>query len=328
MNETNTVEKNKLALPFKILCVVLAVAVIFGGWFAYSTTEKINSLSNQITKSSAKADKTEKDLKAQLKEANSTISDYEKELQEYRRLIYNLQAANAEQEALIKDLSTPLNGRDDKTPEPADTKIAYLTFDDGPSEHTEEILKILSERGAVGTFFVINNAYLDKARDILKQGSALAMHSATHDYATIYSSVDAYFADLYLIESRIFEITGVKPTIMRLPGGGSNTISKQYATGIVTQIVERLNAEGYVRFDWNVDSTDASAASVPAHTLLQKIQAACAGKQVVNILMHDTNQKKTTVEALPAIIDWLRAEGYQFMTLSPTSTLIQHEVNN
>ena len=63
-------------------------------------------------------------------------------------------------------------------------------------------------------------------------------------------------------------------------------------------------------------------------SLLEKVKAACVDKPVINVLMHDTDQKKTTVEALPLIIDYLRSEGYQFMTLSPTSTLIQHSVNN
>ncbi|MBQ2704752.1 MAG: polysaccharide deacetylase family protein [Clostridia bacterium] len=312
----------------KTLCAVLAALIIFLVWYICSTNNSLNALDKRIDKLTSQSAKTEKELNAKLKEANATIKDNEAQLKEYRDLINRLKAENAEQAALIGELQTPLNGRDEKTAEPADTKIAYLTFDDGPSEHTEEILKILSERGAVGTFFVINNKYLDKAAAIHKQGSALAMHSATHDYKTIYSSVDAYFADLYMIEARIYEVTGIKPKIMRLPGGSSNTVSKDYATGVVTQIVERLNAEGYIYFDWNVDSTDASAASVPALTLLEKVKSACVDKPVINVLMHDTDQKKTTVEALPLIIDYLRSEGYQFMTLSPTSTLIQHSVNN
>ena len=312
----------------KVLCAVLAALIIFLVWFVYSTNNNISALDKKIDKLTSQSAKTEKELNNRLKEAKDTIAGNEKQLQEYRELINRLKAENSEQAALIGELQTPLNGRDEKTAEPAETKIAYLTFDDGPSEHTEEILKILSERGAVATFFVTNNKYLDKAAAIQKQGSALAMHTATHDYKTIYSSVDAYFADLYMIESRIYETAGIKTKIMRLPGGTSNTISKQYAAGVVTQIVERLNAEGYVYFDWNVDSTDASANDVPAQTLIDKIKEASVDKPIINVLMHDTDAKKTTVEALPQIIDYLRSEGYQFMTLSPNSTLIQHEVNN
>jgi len=147
----------------KIMCAVLAALIIFLVWFSCSTNNSIDRLNKQIDKLTSQSAKTEKDINAKLKDAKTTIKSNEAQLQEYRDLINRLKAENAEQAALIGELQTPLNGRDDKTAEPADTKIAYLTFDDGPSEHTEEILKILSERGAVGTFFVINNKYLDKA---------------------------------------------------------------------------------------------------------------------------------------------------------------------
>ncbi len=336
MKKATGIFRNKYTpLVCKILCVVLALMLIATGFYVYSdycegikTADEISKLKGQLSSAEADAAKKQAGLNSQIGGLQSTLADYEKQLQEYRRLIMNLENANSEQQALIKDLTTPLNGRDDKTPEPADTKIAYLTFDDGPSEHTEEILKILTEKEAVATFFVINSKHIDKIKDINKQGSALAMHSATHNYQTIYKSVDAYFADLKIIEGKIFELTGIQPKIMRLPGGSSNTISKKYSKGVVTKIVERLNAEGYYYFDWNVDSTDATKDNVPAQTLLAKVKSSCKDKPVVNILMHDTDQKKTTVEALPAIIDYLRSEGYQFMTLSPTSTPIRHTVNN
>ncbi len=268
--------------------------------------------------------------KSSLDSALVEISDNKSEIEKYRKLIKTLETTNAEQEELISSLTTPLNGRDEKTPEPTEEKVAYLTFDDGPSEHTEEILNILTEKDAVATFFVKHNGkYIDKLEPILKQGSALAMHTYSHDYKQIYSSVDAYFADLKQIQDVIFEKTGVTPTIMRLPGGSSNQISKQYCKGVVTQIVERLNAEGYIYFDWNVDSRDASTdKDKSAEALLNNIKNSCKDKRVINILMHDTNDKKSTVEALPQIIDYLREEGYIFMTLSPNSTLIQHTVAN
>ncbi len=336
MKKATGIFRNKYTpLVCKILCVVLALMLVATGFYIYAdynegvkTAQQIEKLKGQLSSAKADASKSQSKLSSQLGEAQSTLKEYEKQMMEYRRLIMNLENANSEQQSLIKDLTTPLNGRDDKTPEPPATKIAYLTFDDGPSEHTEEILQILTEKEAVATFFVINSKHIDKVKDINKQGSALAMHSATHNYQNIYKSVDAYFADLKIIEGKIFELTGIQPKIMRLPGGSSNTVSKKYCKGVVTQIVKRLNDEGYYYFDWNVDSTDATKDDVPAQTLLAKVKAGCKDKPVVNILMHDTDAKKTTVEALPAIIDYLRSEGYQFMTLSPTSTPIRHSVNN
>ncbi len=318
-----------------IMSIVLCVVLVAVGGFSIYTINAQNGRIDRLSKKvvslekslNSKEDSIDK-LKGELSEAETEIAEYEEELKKYRKLVATLQTLNQEQESLINELKTPLNGRDEKTLEPADTKIAYLTFDDGPSEHTEEILKILTEKDAVATFFVIGNKHIGKTDAIIKQGSAVAMHSLTHTYSKIYSSADAYFEDLYAIEAKIYENCGVKPKIMRLPGGASNTISKQYSKGVVTQITQRLKDEGYVYFDWNVDSTDASKNGVPVDTLLQKIKDGSKNKPVINILMHDTDAKKTTVEALPAMIDYLRSEGYQFMTLSPTSTVIQHAVNN
>ncbi len=320
-----------------ILCIILAVlvaAVSVTAVFQYTSfTSKLNLMQTELTAQNALIVEQQGTIdknQAQLESALAEISSNKAEIEKYRKLISTLESTNAEQQELINSLTTPLNGRDEKTPEPTEEKIAYLTFDDGPSEHTEEILRILTEKEAVATFFVKNNGnYMDKLEPIIKQGSALAMHTYSHDYKQIYSSVDAYFEDLYEIEKVIFEKTGVSPKIMRLPGGSSNEISKKYCKGVVTDIVARLNDEGYIYFDWNVDSRDASSdKDKSAAALINNIKNATRDNRVINVLMHDTNDKKTTVEALPEIIDYLRAEGYSFMTLSPTSTLIQHSVNN
>lgn len=327
----------KKFIVFMVISIVLAIAVVGVSVFSVLNNNRLNNkIDTLIAENSAQNALIAEqqgiisDNQTAIDKALAEISSNKAEMEKYRKLISTLESANAEQQELINSLTAPLNGRDEKTPEPTDTKIAYLTFDDGPCEHTEEILKILTEKEAVATFFVKNNdKYIDKLSSILDQGSALAMHTYTHDYKKIYSSVDAYFEDLYAIEKVIFEKTGVSPKIMRLPGGSSNSISKQYAKGVVTQIVARLKAEGYTYFDWNVDSRDASSdKDKSAAALLNNVKKQCKNNQIINVLMHDTNDKKTTVEALPQIIDYLKSEGYIFMTLSPTSTLIQHTVNN
>ena len=313
------------------LCAALIGVSVFCGVKTANQRSEITELRAQLQALSGKMSENEAlmaDLQAELDAAADEISANKAEMEKYRKLIKTLETTNAEQEAVINSLTSPLNGRDEKTAEPTEEKVAYLTFDDGPSEHTEEILKILTEKDAVATFFVINTKYIDKLDSIISQGSAVAMHSYTHQYDKIYASVDAYFEDLKKIQNVIYEKTGVTPKILRLPGGSSNTISKNYSKGVVTQIVERLNSEGYVYFDWSVDSTDALRNNVPAQTLVEKVKTGCKDKRVVNILMHDTNAKKTTVEALPQIIDFLKEDGYKIMTLSTNSTPVHHTVNN
>ncbi len=343
MDKTNISSKSKNHTDYKkfilfmIISIVLTFAIIGLSVFTVINNRNLNReiglLHTEISAQNALILEQQGLIstnQASLDKALAEIAENKAEMEKYRKLVNTLEAANAEQQALIESLTTPLNGRDEKIPEPTEGKIAYLTFDDGPSEHTEEILKILTEKETVATFFVKNNgSYMDKISTIIEQGSALAMHTYSHDYEKIYSSVDAYFADLKAIETVIYEKTGVSPKIMRLPGGSSNQISKKYCEGVVTQIVERLNAEGYTYFDWNVDSRDASTdKNKSAEALLNNIKKSIGENRVINILMHDTNEKKTTVEALPLIIDYLKEQGYSFMTLSPTSTLIQHTVSN
>lgn len=316
-----------------VLCTALVGVSVFAAVKTSGLSREIDELRTGIAEQSAQiSEQTDiiSDYQSQLDSALDEISANKAEMQKYRKLVKSLETTNAEQEELINSLTRPLNGRDEKTPEPTEEKVAYLTFDDGPSEHTEEILKILTEKEAVATFFVkYNGKYIDKLTPIFEQGSAIAMHTYTHDYAEIYSSVDAYFADLKKIENVIFEKTGITSNILRLPGGSSNTISKKYSNGVVTHIVERLNNEGYTYFDWNVDSRDASNdKDRSAGALINNIKTSSKDKRVINILMHDTNEKKSTVEALPQIIDYLRAEGYIFMTLSENSTVIHQNINN
>ena len=90
------------------------------------------------------------------------------------------------------------------------TKVVYLTFDDGPSENTDKVLKILKKYDAKATFFVTGNnqKYNDSIRKAEKQGNTIALHTYTHDYATVYSSTEAYFNDLQQISDMVKQITG------------------------------------------------------------------------------------------------------------------------
>ena len=207
-------------------------------------------------------------------------------------------------------------------------KIVYLTFDDGPSDNTEKIIDILDEYNAKATFFVTGNNR--KKNDLItkahKKGHAIGLHTYTHDYASVYSSLDAYFSDLQKISDMVESLTGEKSKLIRFPGGSSNTISAHYTKGIMTEITKKVQEQGYQYFDWNCDSTDASGNHVPVEKLVAN---ATSGKgKHINILMHDTDAKDTTVKALPKIIEHYRAQGYVFKALTVDSYAPHHHVNN
>lgn len=215
-----------------------------------------------------------------------------------------------------------------KKDESYDKKIVYLTFDDGPSENTEKILDILKKYNAKGTFFVTGNnkEYNNSLKRIVEEGSAVALHTYTHDYAKVYASEEAYFDDLQKIFDMVKDVTGVESKVIRFPGGSSNTVSKQYCPGLMTTLTKAVQEKGFQYFDWNCDSTDASGNHVAVDKLVSNATSSSA--QHINILMHDTAAKDTTVEALPKIIEHYKKQGYSFEALTVDSYPVHHSVNN
>ena len=206
--------------------------------------------------------------------------------------------------------------------------MVALTFDDGPSENTGKILDILKQYNIKGTFFVTGNhrEHDDLIKRAFDEGNSIGLHTYTHDYATVYASEQAYFDDLQKVSDLVEKITGEKSTLIRFPGGSSNTVSADYVQGLMTTLTKAVHEKGYEYFDWNCDSTDASGNNVAVSKLVQN--ATLCSADHVTILMHDTDAKDTTVEALPQIIEYYRGQGYSFKGLTKDSVAAHHRVNN
>ena len=130
------------------------------------------------------------------------------------------------------------------------------------------------------------------------------------------------------LHDKLLEDLGYDAFAMRFPGGSSNTVSISYCKGIMTDLVKLVQKEGYMYNDWNVDSTDASANSIPAKRIIASVKAGCDPEKYNIILMHDSDAKETTAEALPAIIKWAKKEGYEFRAMTPNCPTYHHKVNN
>ncbi len=204
----------------------------------------------------------------------------------------------------------------DETSEEGNNKKVYLTFDDGPStENTEKILKVLKKYDVKATFFVIyrnSEEEEDLYRRIIEEGHTIGIHSASHNYEKIYKSVDAYLKDFNKLSKHIEELTGVKPEIFRFPGGSVNS----YNGAVYEQIISEMTRRGYTYYDWDVSSGDASYGTASANWITNNVvNGVRKGKSNI-VLMHDTNAKDTTVEALPKIIEKLKKKGYTFEKLT------------
>ena len=205
-------------------------------------------------------------------------------------------------------------------------KTVYLTFDDGPSYLTPQVLDILDSYGIKATFFVTaqNPDYFGLIKEAYDRGNTIALHSYTHEYDQIYASVDAYFEDLDQIAAVVQEQIGYVPCFIRFPGGASNGVSRHYCEGIMTALSQEVQARGYQYWDWNAATGDGESVTTEESIA----NALSAESQTIVLLCHDGELKETTVEALPAIIEGFQERGYVFKPIDRTSTVVHHEIFN
>lgn len=206
------------------------------------------------------------------------------------------------------------------------SKVVYLTFDDGPGVHTERLLNILDNFGVKATFFVTNQypGYRNMIGEAHRRGHTIALHTYSHQYS-IYSSEVDYYNDLKLIEDICVEQTGVKPTIVRFPGGTSNTISNKYCSGIMTALTKSLSYHGYLYSDWNVSSGDAGGTNTVTG-VVSNVISGIQGRDVSIVLQHDI--KGFSVDAVEQIVAWGLANGYTFLPMSESTPMVHQTPNN
>lgn len=206
----------------------------------------------------------------------------------------------------------------------------YLTFDDGPSDNvTPRILDILRDNNIKATFFV-NGYSADKLpliNRIISEGHTLGVHGASHDYASVYSSVEACVNNFNSLRDTILNQTGYTPTVFRFPGGSSNNVSKKYCQGVVSNSANQLTAQGWRYFDWNVDSGDADGKMSRSY-IVNKVKKQLKTGRANVVLMHDYHTKSTTADALQEIINYGNANGYIFCPINETTPDIRHAIAN
>lgn len=209
------------------------------------------------------------------------------------------------------------------------TGVIYLTFDDGPSDITPEVLNVLKENDVKATFFIVDYSEEDKSKvqRIIEEGHTLGLHGMSHDYATIYSSLDAITENFIGLRNKILDDFNYSATYIRFPGGASNTISKNYCEGIMTEATNKVEQEGFTYYDWNVDVDDAGSART-AERIYDNFVAGIAPKRENVVLMHDGYGHQATADALQKIIDYANDNGYVFSAITEDTIPVQHGVNN
>ena len=207
-------------------------------------------------------------------------------------------------------------------------KVIYLTFDDGPSQYTGELLDVLSKYNVKATFFVTgrNSNYFHYIKRAYDEGHTIGLHTYSHNYSLVYSSIDAYFSDLNSINEIVREQTGSYSNIIRFPGGSSNTVSRNYTVGIMSQLSSLVESKGYKYFDWNVSSGDASSVILDSSSYAQNVINGLGNGSYYVVLQHDTNVN--SIRAVSKIIEYGLSHGYSFRAIDINSPTVHHRIAN
>lgn len=260
-------------------------------------------------------------LKNEYDKINERLLVIQDEFNEYKDSLEALQdvqddiiplAGNAEAVTVVSKQSPGLgNG----------IRYVYLTFDDGPSPHTAEILDILASYNVKATFFVCGKSgYDDMYKRIVDEGHTIGMHSYSHDYKILYESLDSFQTDLHKIQNYIFDVTGVWTTYYRFPGGSSNTASQVP----MTDLIGYLDRNNITYYDWNVYGGDNIASSI----IVSNVTANIKEHENCMILLHDAADKEETVEALPEIIEYIQSlPNTVIVPVTDDTVPVQHSKN-
>jgi len=200
----------------------------------------------------------------------------------------------------------------------------YLTFDDGPGVNTNEILDILAEYDVKATFFVVgkeDEISKQALQRIVAEGHSLGMHSYSHKYAQLYESEESFRADFEKQRTFLENLTGEPCKIYRFPGGSSNTVSDVD----MHLFADYLDSQGVVFHDWNIASGDGGRVVLDVDTLVRNSTADIETWSTAVVLLHDSAEKYTTVEALPQIIETIQGlDNTVLLPITEETVPVQH----
>lgn len=284
--------------------IILVIALLLGIFSVFEVTQNY-----QLKKDTQNFSSQISQLTDNNKKLNDALSSQKSENEKLKKQIETFSSSSA----ITGTSVTASKGQ----------KVAYLTFDDGPSDLTPGLLDILKKNDVKATFFVVADGEdTPSKRSIMKrivsEGHTIGIHSYTHKYKYIYANEKNYFDDFNKMENIVKEATGVTPKFMRFPGGTNNTISFRYhgGTPIMPTLLNEIKERGYTAVDWNAGGMDAVNPVPPTSTITRGVISECEQRCKVIILLHDSGTHATSIQAVPIIIAKLKSEGYTFKAIT------------
>lgn len=310
-NRTPDARKKRVQTLKKLIVLTLTISIIIPWVLCIILFAKVHSLSDDLQTTSSQLDEISNLLETLINETNT----------QGEGTAPVIEAGQDVRQEVEPGENVP-NSVNIIENEPG--RKVYLTFDDGPSIYTEDILDILDQYNIKATFFVVgkeDETSKELMQQIVERGHTLGMHSYSHIYRDIYESVDSFANDFAKIQNYLYDITGIRSTIYRFPGGSSNKVSDID----MMEFAEYLQEQDVVFYDWNISSGDGSSVSLSVQEIVDNSTKDIEKRETAIILLHDSGDKRTTVEALPIIIENILAlEDTEILPITEDTEPVQH----
>jgi peptidoglycan-N-acetylglucosamine deacetylase len=194
-------------------------------------------------------------------------------------------------------------------------RLVYLTFDDGPSFNvTNKLLDALKRENVKATFFVVGKEIQGKEamlKRMHEEGHTIGIHTYTHNFKLIYKSEEYFIDEMRKTAALVKEIIGIAPTAIRFPGGSDKILNQEF--------LNKLHANGFKVYDWNVNLGDGLDAHLTEGKLLQNAKKVKGNPNVRIILAHNNSNNKRTYMALPVIVKYYREQGFEFSRINEST---------
>lgn len=306
--------------PRKIIILMLILAMVVPAVLCIILLARVFSLNRTMGV-----------LLSQVEGLNGTVVEQQQELEELTAELHGPRKADAvvtnrpgSRQEQLNNGEVMVSGSIQQEDSGQPLHRVYLTFDDGPSIYTDDILEILDRYGVKATFFVVgkeSDSEKEALTMIVDGGHTLGMHSYSHKYAELYQSEESFAEDFVKLQSYLYEVTGVESKFYRFPGGSSNRVSDVD----MQEFADYLESQGVQFYDWNISSGDASKVPLSVDTLVRNSLDGIEDNSTSIILFHDSADKRTTVDALPIIIERIQAmKDTVILPITEETVPIQH----
>ncbi|WP_462411058.1 polysaccharide deacetylase family protein [Neobacillus sp. Marseille-QA0830] len=310
-----------------VLAAVFLIGLFVLGIFATETTNKTTNLQNHETsKHTKEALQTTKDYRQENKrgEKQPKKAEAKENHQPNQPVPASLPANQApKQEAANQPAPTQVaaGNQAPTPPQPASTpvensKTIYLTFDDGPTAFSGDIIALLEQYQFKATFFMIDGnirRYPDSVKLMVASGEGVGLHSVTHRKDTFYASAASVIGELNQNHNTLLEISGVDSPLARTPYGSSPYMTDEYKAAV--------KDNGYIMWDWNIDSKDWYYKDERyIQSVIDQINNMAGHNGPLVILMHE---KRETLAHLPKLLDYLKSQGYQCKAIDRSVVPVQ-----